>query len=174
MKILTLFLSIFFLQAGQLNQFLIPSCSVFWRVDNAGFEVEGTLKVLDATIEFDPQDLSQSIIRVTADATSIQTGINIRDKHLKRSDYFDVEKHPVIELRSKNFRKKKGNQFIGEFDLTIKSVTKEIVIPFTVLEQNNKMQYTANFEINRLDFGIGERSLTLAEKVNISVAAALP
>lgn len=174
MKVIAIILSTFFLQAGQLNPFLTPTCSIMWSIDNAGFDVDGILNVLDARIEFDPQHLSQSIIYVTADVTSIQSGIGIRDKHLKRSDYFDAAKYPVIELESKNFRKKNGNLFIGQFDLTIKSVTKEITIPFTLDMDNKKMKYKANFEINRLDFGVGEESLTLSEKVNISVAATFP
>ena len=101
------------------------------QVINAGLEVEGTLKVKHAHIRFDPDNLLHASIQVSADPSSIETGIGIRDKHLRRSDYFDTNTYPEIRLQSKSFSKRGKNEFAGKFDLTIKSTTKEITIPFT-------------------------------------------
>lgn len=136
-----------------------------------GFEVEGTLQLQNVEIKFDPENLQKSYVYATADPSSIQTGISIRDKHLKRRDYFDASRYPEIKLRSKDFRKKGKNNFVGTFDLTIKSFTKEIVMAFISVHKNKAIQYHGSFEINRLDFNVGEASLTLDEKVKVTVAA---
>ena len=145
--------------------------SVKFTVINAGFEVEGTMKIKDALIRFDPDKFLDGKIQVSADPSSIETGIGIRDKHLKRSDYLDATTYPEIQLRSKDFSKTGKNEFTGKFDLTIKSITKEIIIPFTIKRKNDATFYQGDFTINRLDFKIGEESLTLDETVHIQVGA---
>ena len=102
---------------------------------------------------------------------TVETGIVIRDKHLRRSDYFDANKYPEIQLTSKSFSKSGKNEFTGKFDLTIKSIRKEIIIPFTRKKKGDTTYYHGDFEINRLDFNIGEASLTLDETVRVSVSA---
>lgn len=146
-----------------------PLWSVKFSIDNAGFEVGGTLNVIEAEIKFDPEDLRHSYIHASADPSSIQTGISIRDKHLKRSDYFDVVNFPEIRIQSKSFKKNGAQTYTGKFDLTIKGITKEIEIPFTI-KKNRGIYYEASFEINRLDFNIGDTSITLDEKVKISIS----
>ncbi|HYG18546.1 MAG TPA: YceI family protein [Ohtaekwangia sp.] len=60
---------------------------------------------------------------------------------------------------------------MGEFDLTIKGITRTVSIPFTVRRQNNSTLYKGSFEINRLDFGLGEKSAILDERVKIHISA---
>ena len=118
-----------------------------------------------------PTIFGSASIQVSADPSSIETGIGIRDKHLRRSDYFDTNTYPEIRLQSKSFRKTGKNEFEGKFDLTIKSTTKEITIPFTRKKKGDITYYEGDFEINRLDFNIGEESLTLDETVRVRVSA---
>lgn len=146
-------------------------CTVNFTVRNAGVEVEGTLKIKNANIRFDPDNLYQGSIQVSADPSSIETGIGIRDKHLRRSDYFDTNTYPEIRLQSKGFRRIGKNAFAGKFDLTIKATTKEITIYFTRKQKNDTTCYEGAFEIKRLDFNIGDESLTLDETVRVSVSA---
>ncbi len=95
--------------------------------------------------------------------------MSLRDKHLKRSDYFNVEKHPEIRLRSKSFRKAGQHKYIGEFDLGIKDVIKTISIPFAIKNEGVTTRYKGTFEINRLDFNLGEKSALLDEKVKVTL-----
>lgn len=141
--------------------------SVKFIVANAGFDVEGTMKINSAQIDFDPNNLHKSQVRISADPSSVKTGIGVRDKHLLRSDYFDTEHYPEILIQSKGFVKTGEDKFEGRFDLTIKSITKEVTIPFSRNKKGDTIAYDAKFEINRLDFKIGEESLTLSETVRI-------
>ncbi len=138
--------------------------SITFRIVNAGIDVNGTLKGINSEIKFIPEELNTSYINATAQVSTINTGIPIRDTHLKRSDYFDAVKYPLIQLRSKQIQKKGRNQFKGIFELTIKNITKEITIPIS-LKQNNTQTGWKSFSINRLDFQLGEESSILDSHV---------
>jgi hypothetical protein len=53
--------------------------------------------------------------------------------------------------------------------VTIKNKTKSLKIPFTFIQTNNTGQFKASFQINRLDFCIGESSALLGDIVTIFV-----
>ena len=142
---------------------------VQFKIANAGFDVKGSLDIVKAEIKFDPRNLKESHIHAVADPASIQTGISVRDKHLRRSDYFDVSRYPQIILKSTGITKNGRLNYIGEFDLTIKGITKSITILFTLKQQNDLSTYNATFEVNRLDFELGESSTLLDNTVTISV-----
>ena len=171
MKIIFAFLFLCIIEntSGARKPAPVYDCQVTFRIVNAGVEVTGTLKVDQLEIKFDTEALHQSNVFAIADPATLQTGIGIRDKHLKRRDYFDVEKYPEIRLASKGFRRDGKNKFSGEFELTIKGVTRTIVIPFTLRREKEVTRYQGSFEINRLDFGLGEKSMILDEKVNITI-----
>lgn len=141
---------------------------VIFSIVNAGSEVKGTMEILTADIHFNPKDLAQSTISASADPASINTGIAIRDKHLKRADYFNVEKYPEVRLQSTAFRKA-GRRFIGYFDLTIKGITRPVIITFTCTPGTNSLLFSGSFDISRLDFNLGEKSVILSERVKIEI-----
>jgi polyisoprenoid-binding protein YceI len=151
-----------------------PRAEIKFSIVNAGFDVDGTIAIRNVEMKFDPENLLASFIHASADPSSIETGIEIRDKHLKRSDYFHATKYPEISIRSKSFKKTGRHKFTGQFDLTIKGITKTVVIPFTMKKENGKMKYEAIFEINRLEYGIGEPSITVDEKVRVTVTVHEP
>lgn len=134
---------------------------------NAGFEVSGTLQIARLDISFDPQNLAKSSVLVSVDPSSVKTGITVRDKHLKRSDYFDVSRYPEIQLKSRSFKKTGRSAFVGRFDLTIKDITRSVEIPFTARKDKSGMLYEVRFKINRLDFKLGEDSLILEDEVEV-------
>lgn len=169
MKTLFLFCLLICLNDYGDKQPIVRSSSISFSILNGGFEVAGTLKVVRAEIKFDPQNLRESYIHAFADPASIETGISVRDKHLKRSDYFDVARYPQIQLRSHSFTKTGRLSFVGKFDVTIKGVTKTIEIPFTVKREKQRITYETRFELNRLDFNLGERSVILDNIVTINV-----
>ena len=168
MKMLTIFLLLFAIKTEQLTYVSAP-WSVKFTINNAGFDVDGTMDLAHSEIKFDPRRLDQSYMRVTLDPSSIRTGIAIRDKHLQRSDYFDVTLYPEIQIQSVRFKKTAKHAYVGEFKITVKSTTQIVSIPFTVKKVDDVLHYEADFTINRLDFKIGEESLTLSNEVHILV-----
>jgi polyisoprenoid-binding protein YceI len=170
MNALLLFIFPFAAEIYPIDCTVASSSKVTFTILNAGLEVEGTIKVLDVQLHFDSKKLGKSYIRAVADASSISTGIDIRDKHLRRSDYLFTSRYPEIRLQSISFKKISRNKYTGEFDLTIKETKKRVSIPFVVTERKGLRSYSAEFEINRLDFGLGEKSMILDDIIKVSVA----
>ncbi|TAG92192.1 MAG: YceI family protein, partial [Bacteroidetes bacterium] len=93
-----------------------------------------------------------------------------RDRHLKKDDYFDVEKYPNITMKSISFSKINNENYKGVFKLTIKNVTKTIEIPFSFKKNGKSGMFDTSFVINRLDYGIGESSWVLGNNVTIKMS----
>ena len=144
------------------------TCTIQFKIKNAGFTVDGTMAAGKIDFNFNPDDLASSSIMAEADPSSVKTGIDLRDKHLKKRDYFDVANHPVITMQSVSFEKQDKNTFAGYFDLTLKQTTQRIKMIITVVyDDNDKPTYRGSFKINRLDYQLGEKSLILDEDVNV-------
>jgi polyisoprenoid-binding protein YceI len=144
---------------------------ITFKINNAGVEVSGTLDIAAMEISIDEKDLEQSRVIATADPNTINTGIKIRDNHLRRADYFDVAAYPTIRLQSKTFVRA-GRSLEGVFDLTIKNVTKTVTIRFKHKKQNNLDVFDGSFSINRTDFKIGDESPILDNEVRIYFSVA--
>ncbi len=140
--------------------------TITFKIKNAGIEVIGSIDVDAIQIVFDENDLERSTVIASANPKTINTGIRIRDQHLHRSDYFDVEHYPAIKLISKKFSRS-GKKFEGHFDLTIKNKTSEVVIPFIRKRKNGIDSFEGSFEIDRIDFQLGDASAILDERVQI-------
>lgn len=146
----------------------VDSTRVVFHISNAGLDVEGTVVGIEADIKFFKNKPSKSLFTATANSVTIQTGIKLRDKHLKKSDYFDSEKYPTIKITSKQITKSKDG-FESLSSVTIKGITKDITIPFTFNQTNNKAEFEGSFSLNRLDFGLGEKSIILSDMVEVNI-----
>lgn len=134
--------------------------SVKFKIKNFGFNnVTGSFKGIQGTIQFHPENPAASSMDVTVDAKSVNTGINLRDNHLRKEEYFDVKKYPSIRFVSSKITASPtaGTLFIiGK--LTIKNVTREVSFPFTAVPQDGGYLFTGEFRINRIHFQVGESS----------------
>jgi polyisoprenoid-binding protein YceI len=144
---------------------------VEFRIMNAGVEVTGVIEAVRVDINFDEKNLHENTIIATARTANIRTGILIRDKHLQRGDYFHADLYPEITLTSIAFKKTAQHKFLGTFILKIKNVTREVTIPFSIRQDGNTLTYSGTFEIDRLDFGLGEKSLILSNVVKVFVSS---
>ncbi len=92
----------------------------------------------------------------------------MRDNDLKKEKYFNADGYKLIEVKSTKLYKK-GTQFRGLFNVTIKGATKQIEIPFEYSVNGNEAEFTGSFTLNRSDFGIGGKTLTMADEVEVSI-----
>ncbi|HEY4424203.1 MAG TPA: YceI family protein [Pyrinomonadaceae bacterium] len=123
-------------------------------------QVKGKFTDFAITLNNDEKDITKSSVSVVIKATSVDTGIEGRDRHLRSADFFDVEKFPEITFKSERIEKK-GKQFIAHGPLTMHGMTKPIALPFSITgtfknPTTNKMSvgYSATMVLNRRDFGI--------------------
>jgi len=97
--------------------------------------VRGHFKNIQGTLEFDPEDPTNSSVEVRIDAKAIWSGVQQRDDHLRSSDFLDAENHPEITFKGNQVEVKGEHDFAVTGDLTIRGVTRDIsltVIPRTM------------------------------------------
>src|ERR1035438_6898245 len=63
--------------------------------------VTGSFTKVTGSVNLNDKDITQSQISATIDVSSIDTRVEMRDKDLKSPNFFDVEKYPTIEFKSK-------------------------------------------------------------------------
>ena len=143
---------------------------VLFNIRNAGLKVEGQFSGLKAAVEFQESQPEKARIEGSVEVASTQTGIGLRDRHLRGKDYFDAAAHPQISMKLQKLEKS-GNQFSGLFQLSMKGRTKEVRIPVQFLKKSQKTSsLQTNFTLNRLDFEIGSSSWTLGDEVSVQVS----
>jgi polyisoprenoid-binding protein YceI len=150
-------------------QWKTTQADVAFTIKNAGLNVSGTFSGFQGDIDFSTNQITKAKINATVQANTIKTGIDARDKHLKKAEYFNIAEYPVITMQSKFFAKAGDNNYRGYFKLTIKGITKDIMIPFTFVETGNKATIKGEFELDRLDYKVGEKSFVLSNNVKVLI-----
>ncbi|WP_400075635.1 YceI family protein [Winogradskyella sp. R77965] len=142
--------------------------SVDFEIKNVGITVDGYFNTFTIDADFDANfELKNLSGKITT--SSIKTGIDSRDEHLLEEDYFDVENHKYIILKSTTITKKTITAYNVKASLTIKGKTKTVTIPVTVEKVGDKQKITSNFEINRQNYDVGGGSFVMSKTVKINV-----
>jgi len=142
-----------------------------------GSQVLGSFGAFDAEIVFDPDDLENSRINVDIDVTSITTGHGDRDKTLNSPSFFETERWPSAAFKSRSITAKGDGRYAAAGTLTMRDVTKDVVLPFTLSIEEGAERLTAHAKgelpIMRLDYGIGQgdwaSTVTVADEVVITI-----
>jgi polyisoprenoid-binding protein YceI len=143
--------------------------AIRFEIVNAGITVDGHFEKSTHSIRFDPKQLSTSTLEGKATVATLRTGIALRDRHLLGRQYFRADAYPEITMRAKRIINQGKDTYRGVFDITIKDIVKEVEVPFRIEKQGQRTHYKARFTLNRLDFGLGEKSLILADEVTVIV-----
>jgi polyisoprenoid-binding protein YceI len=123
--------------------------------------VKGVFTSFNANIFTTGNDFTTADINVWIDASSINTGDDKRDEHLRSADFFDVKNHKQIGFASKtigNGGKNGDRELYGE--LTMKGVTHNIRLDVQfggIIRDpwgNEKAGFTLTGKINRNDWGL--------------------
>ena len=153
--------------------------SAVFNIIHLGFsKVQGAIKELSGTFTFDEAKPEQSAIAVKAKAASIDTFNEARDKHLRGADFFDVEKYPTLEFKSKSWKKTGDKAYDVTGDFTLHGVTKSITVPVTLVGMGKGMKgeeragFSASFKIKRSEFGMNQMlgSTMIGDEVTIEVS----
>jgi polyisoprenoid-binding protein YceI len=137
--------------------------------------VTGSFNIFAVNAETDDEDFTKATISFTADTSSISTGNEQRDAHLKSADFFDAAKYPHIKFvatKYENIDNDGSYELYG--DLTVKEVTKQVklAVEFGGVAKdpwgNTKAGFTISGKINRKDFGLTWNAATEAGGVLVS------
>jgi len=133
---------------------------VTFQVRHLLTKVRGRFSDFSGTIEFDDAAPENSSVTFTAQVASVDTNNADRDAHLRTDDFFAAQSHPTLTFTSRRITRAGDERFNVEGDLTIRGVTKLVVVPVDYLGQakdpwgNVKAGFEAELTINRKDFGV--------------------
>jgi polyisoprenoid-binding protein YceI len=104
-------------------------------------------------------DPTKSSVTAEIDLSSINTGQEQRDAHIRSADFFEVETYPTMTYQSTGIRVEDG-EYILDGDLTLKGVTKSVPLRLELqgfgpdAYGGYRAGFTATGEINRRDFNV--------------------
>ena len=103
-------------------------------------DIKGSFNKFEGNIVASKEDFSDAQYQISINVPSIDTGIEMRDNHLRSADFFDAEKYP---------------------EMTFKSTSSEKVLYRGTIEhpQNKKMisGFAITGNVKRSDFNLGPK-----------------
>jgi polyisoprenoid-binding protein YceI len=123
--------------------------------------VRGGFSNVTGTVNFDDKDVTKSSVDVTIEVSTVDTREPNRDKDLKSDKFFDLAHYPTMTFKSKQVEQVGTGKLKVTGELTIRGVTKEIVLdvdgPTAPVKDpwgNQRAAANATTRINRQDFGV--------------------
>ncbi len=173
-KITTLFLLLTSILFGQKYTTTDAGSKAGFTIKNLGIKTNGSFSGIKGNIFFDPANLAKSTFSVSVDANTVNTDNSLRDKHLRKEEYFNVAKYPTLNFVSTKVSKSTvAGTFVMYGNLTIKGVTKAVNFNFVPTTTATGYLFKGGFEINRRDFKVGGKSISMSDvlKINLEIAA---
>lgn len=134
-------------------------------------------------MKVDMADPGSSWVEIEVDISSVDTGIERRDKHLQNEDFFDVPKYPtatarVYDVAADGIAENGNPRYTAKFDLDIHGVKKTVAGLFEVVSMTPPT-VKGSLELNRRDFGVGGgysswNPMSVKEQVAVSYTASMP
>ncbi len=149
--------------------------SVGFTIRHFFTKVPGQFTKFSGSIVVDRDHLENSTAEATIEAASIDTRVENRDKDLRSDHFFDVAHFPSITFKSKSWKATGADSFDITGDLTIRNVTKEVVLKTKLLgfgpgaKGAQLSGWEASTTLLRNDFGITRFARILGEEVSVTI-----
>jgi polyisoprenoid-binding protein YceI len=135
---------------------------VTFYVNHFGFSNSvGEFKIADGTFTFDNDDWSKSKVEAKIPVQSLELGEAKWNAHVLSPDFLESAKYPEITFVSKKVEKLDATHGKLYGDLTVKGVTKPVVLDLTVnkvgehpLRKTQAAGFTATVTVHRSEFGV--------------------
>jgi polyisoprenoid-binding protein YceI len=140
--------------------------------------VRGTFSDVSGQIVTGADPTSSSAAAVIA-VSSVSTGNQMRDDHLRSADFFDAQRYPLMTFASRALRPADGGWVLSG-ELTIRDVTRPVGLEVeflgtdpTGMQGEARIGFSARAAISRRDFGItfglatDGTKIVVADKVEI-------
>ncbi|TQV72019.1 YceI family protein [Aliikangiella marina] len=138
--------------------------SINFKIKHLGYSwLTGRFNTFSGTFNYDAENPNAASIKVDIDVTSIDSNHAERDKHLRGSDFLNVDKFPKANFNSTKITDKGNGKIEVVGELTLHGVTKSITIDAEKIGEGKDPWggYRAGFagetKIRLKDFGMQER-----------------
>ncbi|WP_101926342.1 MULTISPECIES: YceI family protein [Luteimonas] len=131
---------------------------------------------VDGRIVYNAEDVAASSVEVTLPLAGLNSHVGDFDEHLRSADFFDAAQFPNATFKSTAVESAGGNKLKVTGDLTIKDITKPVVLDVTInkfAEQPMAKRAAAGFDavaqIKRSDFGVGAYAPNVSDEVELRI-----
>ncbi len=142
-------------QAEEYNTIQAAKSGVAFVSKQMGVAVNGKFSKFNAQISFDAARLANSKARIDIDMASIDAGSEEANDEVKGKDWFDIKTYPTARFESTGIKALGGNRYEASGKLTIRNVTRNVTVPFTVRNEGDSTLLEGGLQILRQQFGIG-------------------
>ncbi|WP_343580046.1 YceI family protein [Acinetobacter sp.] len=132
-------------------------------------DIQGTIKV-------DNAKPANSSVEVTIPLSSVNTNVPALDKEFQEEAWFNAAKYPNITFKSTKVETKDKKHFKITGDLTVKGVTKPVVLDAVLNKQGEHpmakvpaIGFNATTSFNRSTFGIGNYVPNVGDKITVNI-----
>jgi polyisoprenoid-binding protein YceI len=130
---------------------------ITFRATSRLMNADGRFARFSGDVMVDPAVLAGARVSLTIDSASLDTGIEMRDNHLRSSDFFDVERFPTVAFQSVRIEAA-GRRATVVGRLTLHGVTREIAVPIDVQITSTALVASGEFIVNRGEYAMNYNS----------------
>ena len=141
-------------------------------------DVDGLFKNFNVTITTTKPDFSDAVFELSADVSSINTEVEMRDNDLRSANFFDAAKYPAITFKSSSIKADGTNKYTLTGNLTMHGVAKAVTMDLWyrgTKENPNSKKNDAGFKLRgtlkRSDFNIGSKTPTVLVSDEVEIEA---
>lgn len=136
----------------------MPRSALGFEVIYQGTSLHANFNSFSATIEFDPENLDDSLIDVTVALADVVTNSSSGNEILLGSDFFDAASFPTARYRAARFSSFGGYLFEAAGDLVLRGVSRPVNLKFVFFPgfDAGEANVEGGAELQRLDFGVGQ------------------
>lgn len=152
--------------------------AVSFKVRHVFTNVPGRFTKFSGTITVDRANLENCTVAAAIEVGSVTTENAKRDGDLAKPDFFDVAKFPAMTFQSKSWKKTGEDTYDVTGDLTIRDVTKQVVLQAKLLGFGPGLMgaYVSGWEVsmtlNRHDYGVngpGWLGKAIGDEISITI-----
>jgi polyisoprenoid-binding protein YceI len=136
--------------------------------------VRGQFRRLRGSLAADGDELSSATMEVEIDAASVETGIKIRDGHVRNALFLNVGRFPTISFESTGVEDVGQNRFRVWGELSIRGTTREVTLHGAVDRHDGECaEISASALLDRRDFKLGPKTMGIMAGNSVQVEIAL-
>lgn len=132
---------------------------------------DGTFHEFAGSVDYDPSDPAATRVDLTVYTASVDLKNADHEDLMRSEEFFDVGHHPTMHFVSTAVRAVPGGGLEVTGDLTIRGVTRHLVVPMQVLNRaggSGQPAFETRFQIDRTEFGLNGGG-TRAKGFNVSI-----
>ncbi len=153
------------------SSFVVPTDAKFAAQNVFTIESEtaienftGRTNKVSGSLQFDPEAKTGNA-SLTIDGASIDTGVPLRNEHMRSADWFNFDKNPEVKFVTTSVKNSGGDKYRVTGNLTLNGITKKVsssaTVRYTKANEVTKgigyngdvVAIVAKFKINIVDFG---------------------